>query len=281
MPDPIELVDRIAADLAGVRWPDAAEIRRKVRVRRGRRAAAAALALVAIGGGSVAVRADRGTPPPAVSASPRPDQIVIPPGVLLAADELGPALEAQVADAEAFQPTRMEHQLDLCVRDKKLNLVHHTRYQREQSVMRARPHGEDHVNADFVLNQSVYRLTADEAAGFMADIRLAVDACDRWLSTGVVERDGKPVGAVGEYRFAVVAEDFAGDESIQLSASTASRVADTGEVIGKNGPGLTAFVRVGDLVTVIGPRTGTTDAQLVRWSVIAARRLCRAANPGC
>ncbi|HEY6593288.1 MAG TPA: hypothetical protein VI011_04120 [Asanoa sp.] len=281
MPDPIQLVDRIAADLSTVRWPAASEIRGTARVRRRRRAAlAAAAALVAVTGLSVAVD-HGGESAPTAAAPPASEQIVIPQAALLTSDEIGPALEAQVRGAEAFLPTRTELGLDRCVEDKKLNIVHTSRYQREQSLLRTRPRGEEHVNSDLVLNQSIYRLSNGEASRFMADLRIAVDACDPWPSAEFVERDGKHVAAVGEYRFAVVAEHFAGDESIQLSARTESRLAATGQVIGRTGPALTAFVRVGDLITVIGPRTGTTDTELRRWSVIAARRLCWAANPAC
>jgi hypothetical protein len=285
MPDPIELIDRIAADLSTVRWPGATEIRRTARVRRRRRVAvAAALTVVAVAGVSLAALDHRAPLPVtrygAAGPSPTGEQVVIPDGVLLAADEIGPALEAQVSSAEAFQPTRMALDLDLCVRDKKLAIAHRTRYQREQTVLKARAAGEEHLNSDFVLNQSLYRLTAADAATYMADVRRAVAACDRWQSKGTIERGGKHVDAVGEYRFAVVAEDFAGDESIQLSDSSESWLG-TGERIGTSGPGLTVFVRVGDLVTVIGPRASTAADQLRRWSVIAARRMCRAANPGC
>ena len=41
MPEPSRLIERIAADLADVRWPDAAEIRARLTRRRRRRAIAA------------------------------------------------------------------------------------------------------------------------------------------------------------------------------------------------------------------------------------------------
>ena len=100
MHEPSRLIERIAADLADVRWPDAAEIRARL-VRRRRRRAMAAGGLATVVAIAVAVPAvlnlhtadDSG---PAVAAADR--LVEIPPEALLQPEDVGPGLVALARD---------------------------------------------------------------------------------------------------------------------------------------------------------------------------------------
>jgi hypothetical protein len=282
------LVDRLAADLTDVRWPDAHEIRRTARVRRRRRITlAATLALVAVAAVPVAVTAlDRPshTAPQAAALSPTPERLPIPAEALLAPGDVRPRLEAQRNDLEAGAARGslvVDIGLIACAGERSLRLERQIRHGREQTLLRQRPPGTDHTNADVVLGQGLYRLPAADAGRYLTDLRRIAAACDGYLSTGRVQWKGREVAAEGEYRFGVVADGFAGDESIELVSSVESRVTGTGEAMTAQQPVHRAVVRVGDLVTVIWVRSGTTSADLRRWSAVAARRMCLAANPGC
>jgi len=73
---------------------------------------------------------------------------------------------------------------------------------------------------------------------------------------------------------------FAGDESILVRGDTVTHNAKTGEMIGKSSR-LSAYLRIGDLVTVLTPRAGTSADDLRRIATTAAQRLCATADPPC
>jgi hypothetical protein len=283
MSEPVDLVDRIAADLAGVRWPEAAEIRRTARVRRGRRAAlAAALAVVGIAGVSVAVLDHRAISLPTVAVppvSPAAEQILIPAAAMLDGTDLGRATDANESFSDPPNATGTDPFLDICATDRRHSLQRTARDQKIRTLLRHRPATEEHSSADYVLQQRLFRLPVAQAGQFMTDLGSAVAACSEWVSAGKIERAGKVVPASTTHRWRMVAGRFAGDESTIVEHSFAAEVA--GQAVETSRPSLIALVRVGDLVTVITPKAGTPLDVLSRWSAAAATRMCATANPSC
>ncbi|WBB57655.1 hypothetical protein [Verrucosispora sp. WMMD573] len=82
----------------------------------------------------------------------------------------------------------------------------------------------------------------------------------------------------------VVDRHFAGDESVLIRhtvGETRRGDADGELLAGPMPPDIIAVVRVGDLVTVVNVDVGVSQSELRRLAVIAAGRMCAAANPPC
>jgi hypothetical protein len=281
MPEMRELMDGVAGDLAAVRWPPAEELRRRVRRRRQRTTAAAVAVLVALAGGAASLaRPDRDPPPPpAATPTPGAAPVEIPLSALLRPEDAGAGPDSQVDGEDALQPIRLDVTLDRCLREKAPELLSvRTRYARLQTLLKGTE--TDRPAQPYVLAQGAYRLTTAEATTFLRRLRGAIEACDGFTSTGEIEHGGGRVDARGTYHWSVISSGFAGDESYLVRMDGITRRADNGDVIGES-TYLSAYVRVGDLVTVLSPRSGASVDELRRLATVAAGRLCVASVPGC
>ncbi|MET8153557.1 hypothetical protein ACIBSW_38735 [Actinoplanes sp. NPDC049668] len=281
MPEMRDLIDSVASDLADVRWPPAEELRRRARRRRQRTIAAAVALVTAVTAGAASLaRPDREPPPrPATSPTVGAPPVRIPPSVLLRPEDVGAGPDSEVYPADAFQPIQFEVMLDSCFRERAPGLLAlRPRYSQGQTLMLGT---EAHRPARAgLLNQTVYRLSAPEAAVFVRDLRVAVEACADYFQTGEIEPPGGRVKVRSQNSWSILASGFAGDESILVRGVAVVRDAETGEVIGESSRP-SAFLRVGDLVTVLVPRIGTSADDLRRFAATAAQRLCATADPPC
>lgn len=277
-----ELMDDVRDDLAAVRWPASDELRRRVRRRR-QRVIVTAVAVVTAVTASVASLArpphpDLPQPPantPSVDASP----VQIPQSALLRPEDVGAGPDAQPDGVGALQPIRFNFPLEFCFQ------------QRAPALLALRPpysHGQtlllgtegDRPANPFVLGQATYRLTTPQATTFLHDLRAALKSCENFTQTGQYERPNGKIDARGHHTWSIVASGFAGDESILVRHDAVTRNAKTDEVIGQSS-GFSAYLRVGDLITVLSPRSGTSADDLRRIATTAAQRLCATADPPC
>ena len=286
MPEPQDLMDGVASDLTAVRWLPAAELRRRVRRRR-QRVTAAAVALVtaltaagATGAAGVGFADRDSAPPPATTPSVAAEgPLVIPASALLRPDDAGAGPDTQQDSVDAFQPIGFGTMLNVCFQERAPELLAlRPRYAYGQTLLLGTEN--DRPARPYLLAQAAYRLSAPLAATFLDDVRAATEGCDGFTQTGEIERDGAKVEARGEYHWSVVATGFAGDESILVRQDARTRNVKTGKVLGESSE-LRAYVRVGDLVTVLSPRSGTAVDEVRRLGTVAAERLCGAAHPPC
>jgi hypothetical protein len=281
MPEMRDLIDRVAGDLTVVRWPPAGELRRRVRRRRQRTIAAAVALVIAVTAGvaSLARPYREPSPPPATSPTVGASPVRIPRSILLRPEDVGAGPDTQADEEDAFQPIRFDVMLDVCFQQRAPELLAvRSRYSQSQTLLLGT---EAHRPArPFLLGQAAYRLSAPEAAAFLRDLRVAIESCDGFTRTGEIERLGGKVEARGQHSWSIVASGFAGDESILVRHDAVTRNAETGEVIGESSE-LSAYLRIGDLVTVLSPRTGTSADDLRRIATTAAQRLCATADPPC
>lgn len=276
-----DLMDDVRADLTAVRWPSGDELRRRVRRRRQRViASAAAMLVIAVTAGvAVAARPDREPPPPpAVTPTVDAGPVEIPSSALLRPEDVGAGPDTQDDGMDAFRP--IELQLDHCLRQRGSQVLSlSTRYSRKQTLLLGT--AAERPARPFLLQQGVYRLPTPQVATFLRDLRAAIESCDGFTMTGDLERPGGKVPARSEHRWSIVANGFAGDESILVRNDIVVRNAKTGEVIGQSSNMLSAYLRVGDLVTTLSPRAGTSADELRRIAATAAQRMCVAAHPAC
>ena len=282
MPEMRDLIDSVAGDLPVVRWPPADELRRRVRRRRQRTIAAAVVLVTAVTAGAASLaRPDREpSPPPAISPTVGASEVRIPRSVLLRPEDVGAGPDTQVNGADAFQPIRFDAILDACFQQRAPELLAlRPRYSQSQTLLLGT---EAHRPArPFLLDQAVYRFSAPEAEAFLRDLRVAIESCAGYARTGEIERSDGKVKARGQHSWSIVASGFAGDEAILVRHDSVTRNAKTGEVIGESSQLSAAYLRIGDLVTVLSPRAGTSAEDLRRVATTAAQRLCASADPPC
>lgn len=275
-----DLMDDVRGDLTAVRWPASDELRRRVRRRRQRVIAAAVVLVTAmtVGAASLIRPPHREPPPPATTptANPSPE---IPQSALLRPGDVDAGPDTLTDGEGASQPIRFDFPLDLCFQQRAPELLAlRPRYSHRQTLLLGTE--SDRPARPFVLAQRAYRLSAPEAATFLHDLRAALKSCEGFSQTGDYERPGGKVQAHGQHTWSIVASGFAGDESILVRYDAVARNAKTNEVIGQSS-GLSAYLRVGDLVTMLSPRTGTSADDLRRIASTAAQRLCTTADPPC
>lgn len=309
------LVDRLAADLGTVRWPEAAEIRARARRRTRRQVTGVAVALLLVVGASAVVFGPATQPDPHsvdASVASRPPHAEIPVEALLQPDDLPERSGLPLIEAGLGEPVRVAALLAACRRDQGLPDGWETSlWSRSQTLLRdrpaasTRPAASDRPSGDLLLlSQDVYRLEPRVAVRVVAGLDRLVAPCAQWRSVGLVERQGKLVTVEMVHRWTVTARDFAGDEAALLRHSVSTVPDDTtGEPLGTGTPSSTnvAVVRVGDLVTVISRARDTSyedtgqdsphpyadtgrDSsyeELRRLGQLAALRMCVAANPTC
>jgi hypothetical protein len=281
MPELLDLLDDVRGDLTAVRWPPGDELRRRVRRRR-QRVIGAAVALVTamtVGAASLG-RPDR-EPPPPPTTSPTPDAgaVEIRRSALLRPEDVGAGPDIQGEGESAFQPIRFDVMLDLCFGQRAPELLTlRSQYSHRQTLLLGTE--SDQPARPFLLGQAAHRLTAPEAAVFLRDLRAAMESCDGFTQTGEIEHPDGRVKATFRYSWSIVASGFAGDESILVRHDAVTRNTETDEVIGESSE-FSAYLRIGDLITVLSPRVGTSADDLRRIATTAAQRLCTTANPPC
>ncbi|MFG3419559.1 hypothetical protein [Micromonospora sp. NPDC048063] len=294
MRDETTFVDQLHRDLRDVRWPEPAEIRARAR-RRSRRTALGAAAVTTvtvltvaafgvvdhIGGNRPLATAEGATAAGVtVAGAAGPDAPVraaIPMEALLQPEDLPEKETPRLTVTGIHEPIRIDGELTKCLRNRGLPAAAEpSRYSRSQTVMGVRL-GEP------LLRQDLYRVRTEEAGKIIPDIDRQVNSCPEWETDGVVWRDGRDVEIVTTHRWQVVARGFAGDESALLrQVMSEPRRAKTSTVVGDAPKPLsTAFVRVGDLVTVVSISRDSSEAELRRLAAVAATRMCGAANPPC
>ena len=274
MSDLRDLMTGVVSDLdRATRWPSGDDLRRRVRRRQRRRAmVAVAGAVVAVTIGAAGLTGNRvEPPPPAVTPSPTvTSPVVIPPSVLLTPDEAGAGPDSQDDGVDAAQPGSFD-EFTMCGSERAELMRQVPRFSR--GITHLLGTEEDRPESPFVVGQQVYRFAGTDAAGFMDDVRSAVTACDTVTATGEAEVEGRVVSIEVIHSWRVTDEDFAGEESMVVRHDITTTDAETAEQI--------AYVRAGDLVTRIAPRTGTTPAELRELATVAGERLCTAATVSC
>lgn len=310
MPDDLDtLTDRLASDLAAVRWPDAAQIRARAR-RRTRRTVLAvpvAVMLVLVGSWGVfsglgddrsgpAVQASEpsvgsitasGSPDAGPTASSGPpartstdvgpaDAAWIPAGALLQPEDVGGAnhLENEYTYQPATYPT-----WTFALGCTGFEGLHITAYQRYQ-FMRGHtvaPNGSTEPPIGWVFVEA-QRYTATDAVQVMSDIRRAVQTCARYTGSTEASSDAHPAHAVTEW--SITGSDFAGDQSLLIRQRVTSVEDRTGQQVGNALVENYVAIRVGNLVTIL-QISGENPTKLKALGAKAAQRLCVAAVPRC
>jgi len=287
MPEPSRLIERIAADLADVRWPDAAEIRARLVRRRRRRAMAA--------GGLATVVAIAIALPAALNLSAADDSrnqvadgpqlVEIPPEALLQPEDVGPGLVARAvsirenADLPALPLTMA---ITCAAYDPRGAYRDPVRYQRAATVGTAPAGSGDPAGGDPIISQTVLRLTGDRAPRFVDGLRSNLRSCADYVSLGPVQAGPQVIEGEAKHRWRVVYERFAGDDSLVFAHDVDAVELSAGGPDAPLATYLSAVVRVGDLVTFLDwnePAVEPTEVR--RLATRAASWLCVAANPPC
>lgn len=282
-----ELIERIAADLAAVRWPDAAEIRRLARRRRRRRAAVAGglATIVAIAvAAPVALFRSAGDDSGPIGTAER--LIEIPPEALLQPEDVGPGLVALRETVEENRPVsslRISTVGLTCPAYPSLDLYAGPyRYLRAYTLQTPPTDPGDPTTGDGVLRQVVLRMDDGLASRVADDLKSAATTCADYVVSGPAD-DGRG-GAVqveATHRVRIVDEGFAGDQSFVLTHYTeVTRTAD-GRPYAEPGTRVQAVVRVGDLLALISWTDAVEASEARRLAARAASWLCVASNPPC
>ncbi|MFY1675235.1 hypothetical protein ACN27G_35730 [Plantactinospora sp. WMMB334] len=292
-----KLADRIEQEIATVRWLPSEEIRTRGRRRNRIRSVVGAVAVVAVVAvGSVVAVGRYGPqpspvagPPPASSPIPNPapvpELVEIPPSALLQPAEVGPGLVVDRVDVrpdeavEVVDPTVPHSCSGYATRARYVGLA---RMIRRHTVQRPPTVPGDPHSGAAVVHEQVVRLVPDAARQVFADARSVPDLCAEYVSAGAIEIDGERLGVAAVHRWRVLAEDFAGDESVLLNWQTTIRRQDTSAVVDGPASRLVGVVRVADLVATVDRVDESADPERGRALVrAAAARLCTAANPRC
>ncbi|MEU8079283.1 hypothetical protein AB0B31_28040 [Catellatospora citrea] len=289
-----QLVDRVAAELTAVRWADPEQLRATARRRTLRTVLAVPVVLVvlvagvwtAAGTGPAAPVPDvaaSGTGPgvtalPTPEASPSPSAAtpsaaalppLIPVEALLQAEDVGP--DAILANQAAFAPGEQVFFLghEECPAYAGLKIGAPARYTAMQihTVVTGDPSDAD---SDRVFVDT-RRYTAKDAAQVLADARRFVRACRSYRSSSEASTEHDP--AYAEVSWSVLAEGFAGDESVLVRQRYASVLEGTGESAGQGGTALYALIRMRDVITVLHLEKDQPE-RIEALSVKAAARLC-------
>ncbi|MGW3608378.1 hypothetical protein ACWD6N_00590 [Micromonospora sp. NPDC005163] len=288
MRDDLAFVERVHRDLRDVRWPEPQEIRARARRRNRRTAVTATVVLVITGASAVAVVGNgRGpTPPPvAASASPTaPARGEIAADALLQPANLAQPAQVQLSQSGLGEMVVVENMLGYCREEQGMAPAWQTsRWSRALTMLREPAEAADTGPDDFLLSQDLYRVTPEAAGSFFADLDRLVAPCAEWRSVGPYEVAGRKGTGTAVHQWAVVQRDFAGDGAALLRHTVSQpRDQKTGKAIGdEHSPTSTAVVRVGDLITVLSLGRNSSEPELRRLAVVAARRMCLAANPSC
>ncbi|MGK5738343.1 hypothetical protein [Micromonospora sp. URMC 103] len=290
MRDDLMFVDQVQRELRDVRWPGPEEIRARAR-RRTRRRIAAATAVLALAGTSAMAVAGAGVvgPPaePALpAASATPDNQIrheISADALLLPADLQQKVDVQLSQSGMAEPVRIDDLLGLCRTSQGLPEGWQTsRWSRSQSLLWKQAYGDRQVGGT-VLTQDLYRLTPEAATQVLSGLDETIAPCAEWRNVAPGGSGGRVGATEVVHRWSVTRRGFAGDDSAMLRLSlSAARDVRTGRTLGgDSAPSSVAVVRVGDLVTVLRPGQDGTEPELAKLAVVAADRMCAAANPAC
>ncbi|MEV2237048.1 hypothetical protein [Micromonospora sp. NPDC049891] len=291
--DDISLVERVQQELRAARWLDTAEVRAVARRRSRLRAAAVAVGVAVLSiplMAVVALPSRQATTPAEGGAITRAE---IPFEALLQPEDLPMEVDAPTVNAGLAEPIVINPELARCLEAKGMSPDWDTsRYSRSQFMTRPdEVRGEDGMalkdDLSIVLIQDVYRITPEMERTLFAGIDRRVEHCLAWesIEIGSINDDMTEWADFHAMQsWAVVDRQFAGDESVLIrhTVGETRRGDANGEVLAAPmPPNVIAVVRVGDLVTVVGVESGTSESELRRLATIAAGRLCVAANPAC
>lgn len=297
-----QLVDRVAAELTAVHWADPEQLRATARRRTLRTVLAVPVVLVvlaagvwtAAGGGPSAPVPDvaASATGPAVTASPSPaavpspapsvatpsadtSPLLIPVEALLQAEDVGPGaiLENQLVFSPGEQGLILGD--EACPAYGGLKIVAPARYtaMRIHTVVTGDP-GDADSDRVFV---DTRRYTAKDAAQVLADARRFVRACRSYRAGTEASTEQNPAHA--EVSWSVLAEGFAGDESVLVRRRYVSVLDSAGEPAGQGGTALYAVIRMRDVITVLYLEKDQ-PARIEALSAKAVARLC-VVVPGC
>ncbi|MGW0215941.1 hypothetical protein ACWDXH_16260 [Micromonospora chokoriensis] len=284
MHDDLRFVEQVRRDLQDVRWPAPEEIRARARRRSQRRIVAATAVLALAGVAGVAVAAPRKTSLPALPvASASPTRHEITTDALLQRADLPQQVDVQLSDSGLGEPVQLDHELDYCRTSqgrsdgRKMSIL-----SRSQTLVHKQSPSVA-TQSKGVFTQDLFRMVPEAATQLFAELDELVAPCAEWRSVGQVKTAEGIRTMEAVHRWAVAQRGFAGDDAAILRDSlTAARDIQTGQPIGDDPPPiLLAVVRVGDTVSVLRSWVGGTEAELMQLAVVAAARMCAAANPPC
>ncbi|MGW3786881.1 hypothetical protein ACWD5Z_20010 [Micromonospora chokoriensis] len=282
MHDDLTFVEQVQRDLQDVRWPGPEEIRAQARRRSQRRIVAATAVLALAGVAGVAVAAPRQSPPTSAPAA-APTRGEISADALLQPADLAQPVGVQLGESGLGEPVRLEDMLGYCRTSQALPEGWQiSRWSRSQTLLREHPPGVQEDRRVLVM-QDLFRLTPEAATQVFASLDDLVAPCAEWLSVGPILTAGGTRTAEALHRWSVAQRGFAGDDAAILRDSlTAPRDVQTGQPLADDpSPILLAVVRVGDTVSVLRLGYESTEAELMQLAVVAAARMCAAANPPC
>ncbi|MGI5145608.1 hypothetical protein ACQEVC_04290 [Plantactinospora sp. CA-294935] len=288
------LVDQVGQEIAVVRWLAPEEIRARAGRRNRIRSLVGTVAvLVVVVAGSVAAVERYGPRPlPAgqsLLAEPStpvpPDPVAVPASALLQPEDVGPGLVVDRVDVQADAPVEVVDPTvplgcpGYAARDRYDGLA---RVARRHTVQQPPTVPGDPYSGAAVVHERVFRLVPGAARRVFADARAVPELCTEYRTPGAIEVDGRRLPVDAEHRWRVVAEGFAGDESVLLGWQTTIRRQDSSEVVDGPASRLVGVVRVGDLVATVDQVDEEPDPERARALTLgAAARLCQAATPPC
>jgi hypothetical protein len=310
MPDDLDrldtLTDRLASDLAAVRWADTAQIRARARRRTRRKVLAAPIAVMLVLVGGWGVYSGLGghrsgpavhptDPPVTASGTPGAGQIMssgpptgtptavtptdpawIPAEAMLRPEDVGDSyhLDNEYTYQPATQPTWA-----FPTRCPGFDDLHITAYERYRFTRGHIIVPDDDTGSP---NGSIFvdteRYTAADAVQIITDIRRAVQTCARNTGSTEASSDARPAHSVTEW--SITDSDFAGDQSLLIRQTVTSIEDSTGQQIGDVLVENYAAIRVGSLVTIL-QLSSENPGKLKPLAAKAAHRLCVAAVPHC
>ena len=307
MRDLRNLPDRLVDDLAAVRWPDPAEIRRRGCRRTYRTAVGAPLAVLLVLAavwavprlsadrlaGPVAGRpsadagrpsADASSPAPNAGTLPTPlptfvlpgNPSWIPPEALLRPADVGPGF--RLSDEDTFEPgEEVFWAFDLDGRCPGYSAPDMSGYQRFLHMRVHTVEKDAESNGEQAVRQQVVRYPGDTAKRVIAEAFLVVEKCSRYTGPSEASLPDRP--AMAEHDWTVLDRDFAGDESMLVRHDVRAVETATGQTLNSTRE-LYAVIRVRDLVAVL--QTDHYDER--RMAELAARAaswLCTATTGRC
>ncbi|MFY1689906.1 hypothetical protein [Plantactinospora sp. WMMB782] len=290
------LAEQVGRETAAVCWLAPAEIRARGRRRNRIRSVVGTVAVVAVVAIGSIVTVGRYGPLPSPVAAPQPagsptpapsppDRVEIPLSALLQPEEVGPGL---VVDRVEVRPDEAVQVMDPTVPLSCSGYATRTRYvglalmTRRHTVQQPPTVPGDPLSGAAVVHEEVFRLVPEAARQVFADARAVPDLCAEYVSAGAIEIDGERLAVAAVHRWRVLAEGFAGDESVLLDWQTTIRRQDDSTVVDGPANRLVGVVRVADLVARVDRADEAADPERGRALLrAAAARLCTAANPRC
>ncbi|WP_433531468.1 hypothetical protein ACQPYA_05015 [Micromonospora sp. CA-263727] len=292
MRDELTIIERLRHDLRDVRWPEPAKLRAVARRRSRFRAAGAAVGVLVVMSASAVTAAalpEEGLRTVTAPASDPRARVEIPLDALLQPEDMPTRVDLPFTQAGFGEPIKIEPVWTQCLEERGISPAwESSRYSRSQLLRRDPPVEDESVpgwDRSTLLIQDVYRISSELERTFFAGIERRIMPCLDWGN--VQQRQVAPdewADLFQRQRWEMVDRAFAGDESVLIRHSILETRRDDarGEVLGGPTTLFTiAVVRVGDLITVFNMASWGNDPELRQLAVVAAKRMCVAANPPC